>query len=97
MTCIVRCCLKEETNLIDPTLLTKFRRQRLKDVNLLDKLIGKTVEIAMEKGIIKKKTAIIVDSTHTNSRYNILSPRQALINETKKSHQNGKEIFYINL
>lgn len=82
----------EETNLIDPTLLTKFRRQRLKDVNLLDKLIGKTVEIAMEKGIIKKKTAIIVDSTHTNSRYNILSPRQALINESKKLRKSIYEI-----
>ncbi len=82
----------EETNLIDPTLLTKFRRQRLKDVKLLDMLIGKTVEIAKEKGIIKKKTAIIVDSTHTNSRYNILSPRQALINESKKLRKSIYEI-----
>ena len=82
----------EETNLIDPTLLTKFRRQRLKDVKLLDMLIGKTVEIAKEKGIIKKKTAIIVDSTHTNSRYNILSARQALINESKKLRKSIYEI-----
>ena len=82
----------EETNLIDPSLLTKFRRQRLKDVELLDLLIGKTVEIAIEKGIIKKKTAIIVDSTHTNSKYNLLSPRQALINESKKLRKNIYEI-----
>ena len=73
----------EETNLIDPSSLTKFRRQRLKDVQLIDMLIGKTVEIALEKGIIKKKTAIIVDSTHTNSQYGLISPRQALINESK--------------
>lgn len=73
----------EETNLIDPSLLTKFRRQRLKDVNLLDMLINKTVEIAIEKGIIKQKNDIIVDSTHTNARYNQLSPRQVLINQAK--------------
>lgn len=78
----------EETNLIDPSLLTKFRRQRLKDVKILDMLIGKTVEIALEKGIIKKKNSIIVDSTHTNSRYNVLSPRQALINESKQLRKN---------
>ena len=60
----------EETEIIDSTSLTKFRRQRLKDVELLDMLIGKTVEIAIEKGIIKRRNTIIVDSTHTNARYN---------------------------
>ena len=50
-----------EDDVIDPSLLTKFRRQRLNDVNLLDMLIGKTVGVAMEKGIIKTKT-IIVDA-----------------------------------
>ena len=74
----------EDTDLIDPSSLTKFRRQRLKDVELLDLLIGKTVRIAIEKKIIKPKSKIIVDSTHTYSRYNLLSPRQALINESKE-------------
>lgn len=82
----------EETNLIDPSSLTKFRRQRLKDVELLDMLIGKTVEIAIAKGIIKKKNSIIVDSTHTSSKYNILSPRQALIDESKKLRKNIYQI-----
>lgn len=82
----------EETNLIDPSLLTKFRRQRLKDVKILDMLIGKTVEIALEKGIIKKKNAIIVDSTHTSSKYNLLSPREALIKESKNLRQNIYQI-----
>lgn len=82
----------EETNLIDPSSLTKFRRQRLKDVELLDMLIGKTVQIAIDKGIIEKKNSIIVDSTHTSSRYNILSPRQALINESKKLRKNIYQI-----
>ena len=78
----------EEIDLIDPSLLTKFRRQRLKDVEILDLLIGKTVEIAKEKGIIKEKTKIIVDSTHTISRYGQISPRQALINVSKELRKN---------
>ena len=49
---------------IDPSSLTKFRKLRLKDSTLLDMLIGKTVQIAVKKGIIKSKT-IIMDSTHT--------------------------------
>src|SRR5699024_4204184 len=45
-----------------------FRRLRLKDSNLMDLLISKTVEIAIEKEVIKSNT-IIVDSTHTSARY----------------------------
>ena len=40
-------------------------------------LINKTVEIALEKGIIKSKS-IIVDATHTVARYNQKSPREVL-------------------
>ena len=69
--------LMPEDDVIDPSLLTKFRRQRLKDVNLLDMLIGKTVGVAIAKGIIKTKT-IIVDATHTISRANALSPIDVL-------------------
>ena len=56
--------LMPEDDVIDPSLLTKFRRQRLRDVNLLDMLIGKTVGVALEKGIIKTKT-IIVEPTQS--------------------------------
>ncbi len=56
----------EDTELIHPSTLTKFRKLRLKDMNLLDMLIKKTVEIAVEKGVIKSRT-IIVDATHTKS------------------------------
>ncbi len=38
-----------EDDVIDSSSLTKFRRLRLQDVSLLDMLIGKTVEIALEK------------------------------------------------
>ena len=66
-----------EEDVIDSSTLTKFRKLRLRDTELLDMLIGKTVSIAIEKGIIKSKT-IIVDATHSGSRSNPYSPLQAL-------------------
>ncbi|HJW18732.1 MAG TPA: IS1182 family transposase [Flavisolibacter sp.] len=72
-----------EEDVIEPSSLTKFRKLRLKDVNLLDMLINKTVEIAMEKEIIKSKS-IIVDATHTKARYNQKSPREILMDRSKK-------------
>lgn len=41
-----------------------------------------TVEIALEKGIIKSHS-IIVDSTHTKSRYNQKTPREVLLEYSK--------------
>ena len=75
----------EETKLIDPSLLTVFRRERLIDnnENLMDKLIEKTVELAIEKGLIEAKNKIIVDSTHTNAMYSHISPREELIRQAK--------------
>lgn len=58
-----------EDPVIDPSSLTKFRKLRLKDTNLLDMLIGKTVTLAIEKNILKS-TSIIVDAAHTKARYN---------------------------
>ena len=72
-----------EEPVIEPSSLTKFRKLRLKDVNLLDMLINKTVEIAIEKEIIKSKS-IIVDATHTKARYNQKSPREILMDRSKK-------------
>src|SRR3954447_20235922 len=69
--------MSPEDSVIDPSSLTKFRKLRLQDAGLLDMLIGKTVKIALEKEIIKSKT-IIVDSTHTQSRYNQKSPKEFL-------------------
>src|SRR5665648_184055 len=56
-----------EDAVIEPSSLTNFRKLRLKDMNLLDMLINKTVVIAIEKGIIKSKS-IIVDATHSKAR-----------------------------
>lgn len=67
----------ENTDIINPSSLCKFRKLRLKDKDLLNLLIGKTVEIAIEKGIIKSRT-IIVDATHTGSRSNPYSPIEIL-------------------
>ncbi|MBP1917536.1 hypothetical protein J2Z23_004543 [Lederbergia galactosidilyticus] len=72
-----------EEAVIDPSSLTKFRKLRLKDINLLDLLINKTVEIAIEKEIIKSKS-IIVDATHTKARYNQMTPKEILMDRSKK-------------
>ncbi len=72
-----------EENVIEPSSLTKFRKLRLKDMNLLDLLINKTVEIAIEKGVIKSKS-IIVDATHTKSKYNQKSPKEILMDRSRK-------------
>ncbi|PCD80784.1 IS5/IS1182 family transposase [Lysinibacillus fusiformis] len=71
-----------EEDVIHSSSLTKFRRIRLQDVGLLDLLIGKTVEIALEKNIISSKT-IIVDATHTKARYNQKSPKEFLQEKSK--------------
>lgn len=72
-----------EEGVINASSLTKFRKIRLKDMELLDMLISKTVMIAIEKGILKSKS-IIVDATHTKSRYNSKTPQAALREQSKK-------------
>jgi len=80
-------------DVIESSLLTKFRKLRLKDVNLLDILINTTVQIAIKKGIIKSN-AIIVDATHTKARYNQKSPKQILVERSKKLR---KSVYGIDL
>lgn len=46
-----------EDEVINPSSLTKFRKLRLKDMYLLDLLISKTVDVAIEKRIIKSKVS----------------------------------------
>ena len=80
-----------EDEVINPSSLTKFRKLRLKDMNLLDMLIAKTVQLALEKGIIKSKS-IIVDATHTKLRYNQKTPRQVLQEQSKNLRRSIYEI-----
>ena len=82
----------EDVDLINPSTLTKFRKLRLKDMNLLDLLIKKTVEIAITNGVLVSKT-IIVDATHTKSRYNQKSAREVLLDRAKALR---KEIYTVN-
>ena len=84
----------EETKLIDPSLLTVFRRERLlnEDENLMDTLISKTVELAIEKGLIIAKTKIIVDSTHTLAMFSHISPREELIRQAKNLRKSTYKI-----
>lgn len=72
-----------EEDVIEPSSLTKFRKFRLKDIDLLDMLINKTVKLAIEKEIIKS-TSIIVDATHTKARYNQKTPKEILMDRSKK-------------
>lgn len=72
-----------EDAVIEPSSLTKFRKLRLKDLNLLDMMVNKTVEIAIEKEILKSKV-IIVDATHTKARYNQKTPKEILMDRSKK-------------
>jgi len=71
-----------EDEVINPSSLTKFRKLRLKDTDLLNLLIGKTVSIALEKGIVKSKS-IIVDATHSLSRSNPYSALEILRERSK--------------
>ena len=61
--------MNPEEDVIHSSTLTKFRKLRLKDSDLLNLLINKTVTIAIEKGILVSKS-IIVDATHSLSRSN---------------------------
>lgn len=69
--------LSPEDGVIEPSTLCKFRRQRLKDAEMLDKLIRRSVQIALDNGLIKNGD-IIIDSTHTRSRANAHMPCEAL-------------------
>jgi len=81
-----------EDEVINPSWLTKFRKLRLKDTDLLNLLISKTVSIAIEKGIIQSKS-IIVDATHTLSRSNPISPIDVL---KERAKQVRKVVYSVN-
>ena len=71
-----------EQEVINPSSLNKFRKLRLKDTDLLNLLISKTVSIAIEQGIIRSRS-IIVDATHSLSRSNPYSALEVLRERSK--------------
>ena len=74
--------LMPEDNVIESSTLSRFRRQRLADTDILDLLLGKTVSIAKEHKLIDGKT-IIVDSTHTLSKCVPLNQVEILQKDSK--------------
>ena len=74
--------MSPEEEVIDPSSLTKFRKLRLKDTDLLNLLISKTVSIAIAKGSVRSRS-IIVDATHSFSRSNPYSALEVLRERSK--------------
>lgn len=83
--------LAPESEVISPTTLTKFRTLRLKDGQLLDLLISKTVEIALKHDLIKSQD-LIIDATHTRSKYSARKPQEVLHERAK---QLRKDIYQV--
>ena len=69
-------CMTPEESVINASSLCKFRKLRLKDMDLLNLLIGKTVTIAIDKGIINSKS-IIVDATLHIHTHALIHSRQS--------------------
>lgn len=75
----------------ESSTLCVFRRQRLKDKNLMELLLNRTLEMALERGIIKRagshvaaRVNIILDGTHTESHFGIARPVPTLKEWSKK-------------
>lgn len=80
--------LEPEAKMIDPSLLTKFRKTRITE-DILEEMLKETIQQALDKKLIKSGT-IIVDSTHTNASVRAKSPTQILRDMSK---QLRKEIY----
>ena len=80
--------LDPEAPMINPSLLTKFRKTRITE-DILDEMLKETIQQALDKGIIKSGT-IIVDSTHSDAAVRAKSPTQIL---RELSKQLRKEIY----
>lgn len=62
--------------MIDPSLLTKFRKTRITE-DILEDMLKETIQQAMQKGLVKSGT-IIVDATHTEAAVRAKSVTQVL-------------------
>lgn len=75
--------LDPEEKLVDASLLTKFRKTRIKNDDILNEMLKETIRQGIEKGIIKSNT-IIVDATHTQSKSRKETPTQMLRRMSKE-------------
>lgn len=62
--------------MIDPSLLTKFRKTRVTE-DILEDMLKETIQQAIQKGLVKSGT-IIVDATHTEAAVRAKSVTQVL-------------------
>jgi transposase len=74
--------LDPEAPMIDPSLMTKFRKLRITE-DILEEMLRETVRQAIEKGILKSNS-ILVDSTHSAANARALRPTQILRQLSRK-------------
>lgn len=77
-----------ETEFINPSTLTKFRRNKIKSDELLNVLIQMTLEVAYEKKVLKSKT-VYIDATHSNAKDNKKKAVDILKNKSKVIRKNA--------
>ena len=80
--------LSPEDRMIDPSLLTKFRKTRITE-DILEDMLKETIRQALEKGLVKSGT-IIVAATHVEASVRPKSVPQVLRELTKDLR---KEIY----
>ena len=80
--------LSPEEKMVDPSLLTKFRKTRITE-DILEELLKETIQQAIKKGLVKSGT-IIVDATHVEAAVQAKSVPQVLRELTKSMR---KEIY----
>jgi transposase len=74
--------LDPEAEMIDPSLMTKFRKLRITE-DILEEMLRETVRQAIEKGILKSNS-ILVDATHSIANARAHSPTQILRQLSRK-------------
>ena len=68
--------LSPEDKMIAPSLLTKFRKTRIRE-DILKDMLKETIQQAIQKGLVKSGT-IIVNATHTEAAVRAKSVTQVL-------------------
>lgn len=74
--------LVPEASVIHSSSLTKFRRLRLVDKDLMDVLVEKTVALALEHEVLASNT-LIVDATHTSARFHSKTAKEYVQEKSK--------------
>lgn len=75
--------LNPEDELISPSLLTIFRKIRIKNENVLQEMLTEMLTQAVGKGILTS-TSILIDATHTTAQGESRSPSQTLRHLTRR-------------